>query len=86
MKRSEKTTNRTLLISAALIIAAILSSCKKETEEDLTGVPLVTTETILTGFEIIWGMDFLPNGDLVFGEKRGKLYSKLWVAGLFHRG
>jgi len=30
MKRSGKTTNRTLLISAALIIAAILSSCKKE--------------------------------------------------------
>jgi len=30
MKRSEKTTTRTLLISAMLIIAAILSSCKKE--------------------------------------------------------
>lgn len=30
MKRSEKTTTRTLLISAMLIIAAILFSCKKE--------------------------------------------------------
>ncbi|MHC1733190.1 MAG: PQQ-dependent sugar dehydrogenase [Bacteroidales bacterium] len=54
----------------------LLPSCKKETEEDLTGVPLVNMETILTGYEIIWGMDFIPNGDLIFGEKRGKLYRK----------
>ena len=25
-------------------------------------------------YEIIWGMDFLPNGDLIFGEKKGKLH------------
>ena len=53
-----------------------LNSCAKETEEDLTGVPLLNTKTILTGYEIIWGMDFMPNGDLIFGEKRGKLYRK----------
>ena len=54
----------------------ILYSCKKETDTDLTGVPQLNTKTILTGYEIIWGMDFLPNGDLIFGEKRGKLYRK----------
>ena len=52
----------------------ILSSCKKEAKADLTGFPQLTVKTILTGYEIIWGMDFLPNGDLIFGEKRGKLY------------
>jgi glucose/arabinose dehydrogenase len=54
----------------------ILSSCEKESEEDLTGIPLLKMNTLLTDYEIIWGMDFLPNGDLIFGEKRGKLYRK----------
>ena len=48
-------------------------------EEELTGVPQISVETILSGYEIIWGMDFLPNGDLIFGEKRGKLYLKTGV-------
>jgi len=29
---------------------------------------------VLTGYEIIWGFDFLPNGDMIFTEKRGKIY------------
>lgn len=61
-----------------------LYSCSKEPAGDLTGdppadttsVPQISTKVILTGYEIIWGMDFLPNGDLVFGEKQGKLYIK----------
>jgi glucose/arabinose dehydrogenase len=44
--------------------------------EDQNGVPKLRMETILTGYEIIWGMDFLPDGDLIFVEKRGKLYRK----------
>jgi glucose/arabinose dehydrogenase len=62
-----------ILLSLTLFI---LYSCEKETDEDLTGVPLLNMKTILTGYEIIWGMDFLPNGELIFGEKRGKLYRK----------
>ncbi len=62
-----------ILLSLTLII---LNSCEKEADEDLTGVPLLNMKTILTGYEIIWGMDFLPNGELIFGEKRGKLYRK----------
>ncbi len=54
----------------------VLYSCEKGTEEDLTGVPLLNMKTILTGYEIIWGMDFIPNGDLIFGEKQGNLYRK----------
>jgi glucose/arabinose dehydrogenase len=56
----------------------LLNSCSKEIaeelNEDIPGIPLVKNITILTGYEIIWGMDFLPNGDLIFGEKQGKLY------------
>lgn len=53
-------------------------SCKKD---NLTIVnqnidPIIEIETIISNYEIIWGMDFLPNGDLLFGEKRGKLYIK----------
>lgn len=56
----------------------IFTSCEKEKEEeeDLTGVPQLNMKTILSDYEIIWGMDFIPNGDLIFGEKRGKLYRK----------
>ena len=61
-----------------------MCSCNKETAGDLivdlppdtTGVPQFNIKTIITGYEIIWGMDFLPNGDLIFGEKQGKLYRK----------
>jgi len=58
----------------------ILTSCEKdkieEEVEDLTGVPVLTVKTILSDYKIIWGMDFIPGGDLIFGEKQGKLYRK----------
>lgn len=38
--------------------------------------PIIKIETIVKNYEIIWGMDFFPSGDLIFGEKRGKLYIK----------
>jgi len=39
-----------------------------------TTPPQLTISTLLTGYEIIWGFDFLPNGDMLFTEKRGKIY------------
>src|SRR5918993_2869364 len=33
----------------------------------------IKTETIINKREIIWGMDFLPNGDMIFTEKKGKM-------------
>ena len=69
-----------MLILLSLYLLDIILSCNKEPAEELTeeatGVPQLNIKTILTGYEIIWGMDFLPNGDLIFGEKRGKLYRK----------
>ena len=60
-------------------IMLLILGCKKEkatsTEEPL-GEPIIERETIVSNYEIIWGMDFLPNGDLIFGEKRGRLYLK----------
>lgn len=66
------------------IILLFLHACNKEPVADLngdllydtTGTPQLTIKTILTDHEIIWGMSFLPNGDLIFGEKQGKLYRK----------
>jgi glucose/arabinose dehydrogenase len=53
-------------------------ACKKEkaTSTAPLGEPIIALETIVSNYEIIWGMDFLPNGDLIFGEKRGRLYLK----------
>lgn len=61
----------------ALFVCIFLIACKKNTTAVVsTGVPDIEIKTVLTGYEIIWGMDFLPNGDLVFGEKKGTLYIK----------
>jgi glucose/arabinose dehydrogenase len=58
----------------------LLSSCENESKEKednpLEGTPGITTETLLEGYQIIWGMDFLPGGDLLFTEKQGKIYRK----------
>lgn len=58
----------------------LLNSCKEGSEEDvtedLTSSPQLKIQTIVTGYQIIWGMDFLPNGDLIFTEKRGRVYKK----------
>ncbi|MEH0153912.1 PQQ-dependent sugar dehydrogenase [Limibacter armeniacum] len=34
----------------------------------------IITETVVDGLGIIWGMTFLPNGDMLLTEKTGKLY------------
>jgi glucose/arabinose dehydrogenase len=70
-----------ILLSLSLIS---MNSCSKAAPKDqtgklpadTTGTPEVTLKTLLTGYEIIWGMDFLPNGDFIFTEKKGKLYRK----------
>ncbi|QJD77065.1 PQQ-dependent sugar dehydrogenase [Spirosoma rhododendri] len=71
-----KTHNR-FALSALLAGASLLSSCQQTTESNADAVPApagIQVSTVLTGYEIIWGMDFLPNNELIFTEKRGKLY------------
>jgi glucose/arabinose dehydrogenase len=36
--------------------------------------PKIKTNIIVNDKDIIWGMDFLPSGDLLFTEKQGKFY------------
>ncbi len=70
---------KTATIILFILLSTILGSCTKETKdigEEPKGEPQITYNTLITGYEIIWGMDFLPNGDLIFGEKRGRLYRK----------
>lgn len=63
----------------------LFSSCKGS--NDTTTVipdgtsPNLKTTTLVNNHEIIWGMDFLPNGDILFTEKRGRIY-RYTVAGV----
>jgi glucose/arabinose dehydrogenase len=61
-----------------MTLILFLNSCSKDPAEEETGgvtdAPEITTRTIITGHEIIWGMDFLPNGDMIFTEKQGNIY------------
>jgi len=68
---------RTLWIG--LLPLLLLSDCRKKSDpqDPVTpppAPPTLETTTLLTGYEVIWGMDFLPNGDLLFVEKRGRIY------------
>lgn len=55
-----------------VLLSGILLSCNREPDV----APGIKSEVIVTGYEIIWGMDFLPDGDLIFTEKKGKIYRK----------
>jgi len=72
--------NRTLILSIAFAGILSCSTSKKEgaieDASQMTTEPTVKTEQLITGYEVIWGMDFLPNGDLLFTEKKGKLHRK----------
>ena len=69
-------THNLFALSILLAGASLLSSCTQSANTD-DAAPRPTelqVSTVLTGYEIIWGMDFLPNNELIFTEKRGKLY------------
>ncbi|QNL49461.1 PQQ-dependent sugar dehydrogenase [Olivibacter sp. SDN3] len=66
-----------LLYVLSLVLLGFLSCTKTNDVEEPpidTEEPTIRTNTLLTGREIIWGMGFLPNGELLFSEKRGRLY------------
>jgi aldose sugar dehydrogenase len=68
----------------AFLICFILISCKTTQKEEEVKIeiptknvsklePKISLETILSDRGIIWGFDFLPNNDIIFTEKTGKL-------------
>lgn len=62
-----------------LVTTLIVSFTKKTNSRPTAGGPEVTEPglrilTIVNNYEVIWGMDFLPDGDMLFTEKKGKLH------------
>jgi glucose/arabinose dehydrogenase len=59
-----------------ILAIVFVVSCSKEDEPvtaPLTGAPEITVTTLLSNQEIIWGFDFLPNGNILFTQKTGSL-------------
>ena len=59
------------------LASIILTACDKQSTSipvEENSSPEITISTVITGYEIIWGFDFLPSGDMIFVEKRGKVY------------
>jgi len=64
------------------IFLGVFVSCREQNKVGTTATtppvvvadPTITTNILVTGYEIIWGMDFLPNGDMLFTEKKGALH------------
>jgi glucose/arabinose dehydrogenase len=67
-------------IAIALVVSmSLFTYCDTKTNTpDTPNEPLpdpgIKVNTIITGRTIIWGMDFLPGGDIIFTEKNGKVY------------
>ncbi len=60
----------------------LLTSCSKKTEtiptsdrsETLSGTPQLSITTLLSNQGIIWGFDFLPNGNIIYTQKTGLMF------------
>ncbi len=60
----------------AFVFFAIFLSCSQEDEPvtaPLIDAPEITVTTLLSNQGIIWGFDFLPNGNLLFTQKTGTM-------------
>lgn len=57
-----------------MFLLGFLYSCNQTS--GLTEDPGYKTEVVLNGYEIIWGLDFLPGGEFIFTEKKGNIYRK----------
>ncbi|MBV9988199.1 MAG: PQQ-dependent sugar dehydrogenase [Chitinophagaceae bacterium] len=67
---------KTIWILLPVLVALSFCETKKTEGSGSENVkePGIRLNTIVSNQEIIWGMDWLPNGELLFTEKRGKLY------------
>ncbi len=66
-------------IISCLILIIAFAFCDTKTSgptstEEPAAEPGVKINTLVTGHDIIWGLDFLPDGELIFTEKRGKIF------------
>jgi glucose/arabinose dehydrogenase len=57
-------------VGPSAILPAPIKTCPAPEQDTISTVePVIKTETVLTGYEIIWGMDFLPDGDMLIHRK-----------------
>lgn len=77
MKRLKQIVLSSLLMG---ITITVILACRNKTANppgeivDTLTVPNIVQSTVLTRNDIIWGMDWLPNGDMLFTEKGGRLF------------
>jgi glucose/arabinose dehydrogenase len=79
----------------ALLLAAIFSSCLSspaptglnKNQVIIASETKLKVETVASGLEVPWGIAFLPNGDLMFTERPGRVRivegGKLWETPVF---
>lgn len=61
----------------AILAVVMFNSCNQSADQNEKGnSSSYKTTTVVSGYGIIWGMDFLPGGDLIFTEKKGNIYLK----------
>ncbi|MCU0375912.1 MAG: PQQ-dependent sugar dehydrogenase, partial [Chitinophagaceae bacterium] len=63
-----------------LLAVLTLGACQKDEQNNpseqpapLTGIPQITTKTVLSNAGIIWGFDFLPDGRMIITQKNGQM-------------
>jgi glucose/arabinose dehydrogenase len=64
----------TLVLSVSLFAFCDTKTNTPDTPNEPLPDPGIKVNTIITGRGIIWGMDFLPGGDIIFTEKTGKVF------------
>jgi glucose/arabinose dehydrogenase len=67
---------KTFTIISAVLTVCFFYSCRSQDTRNAKVNPGFRTDTLVSGYQIIWGMDFLPDGDLIFTEKTGKIFRR----------
>lgn len=69
-----------IMIASATLLSFIACNSSNDTQTGVTKSPTpitenitLTQETVFTDRGIIWGFEFLPNADIIFTEKSGKM-------------
>ncbi len=68
--------NRVWIFQFIIVLFVFITSCSKKTNSvpaPLTGTPEIKITTLLNNQGIIWGFDFLPNGNILFTQKTGTM-------------
>lgn len=59
--------------TAQLVVVQKTETSVQKPDPSQLAEPTITTETVLAGRQNIWDMGFLPSGELIFNERKGKI-------------